>query len=382
MYDVVIVGAGFAGSIMAYKYATVLNKRVLVVEKRNHIAGNMFDFRDEFGIQIQKYGPHTFHTNSEKVYDFISEFCEISPYHLKCEAIVNGEATPSPFNFKTIEQFYPKEKADLLKKKLLNKYGPTQATVLELLNSSDVDIKEYAEFLFKNDYSIYTAKQWGKKPSEIDPSVLKRVPIIFNYRDTYFSDKYEGVPKTGFTTLFEKMLSRPNITIQLNVDAKQHISFAEDEILYDGNTVPLIFTGAIDELFDYKFGKLPYRSLWFDYQYHDIESFQNVAIVAHPADMECTRITEYTKLPYQKVGEKTVIAIEYSLEYDKNATRGNEPYYPVLTEKSQEQYQLYRDYSKYFNNLVLCGRLADFKYYNMDAVIQRTLDVFETIEYD
>ena len=379
--DIVIVGTGFAGSIMAYLLAND-NKRVKICERRNHIAGNMYDFVDEYGIRIQKYGPHTFHTNNKEVYDFISKFCVMENYRLKCEAIIDGEPTPSPFNFKTIEQFYDEESAQKLKNKLLNYYGKESATVLQMLNCEDDDIREYAEFLFKKDYSLYTAKQWGKKPEEIDPSVLERVPVVFNYNDTYFYDDYEGIPQNGFTSLFENMLNHENIEICLNMDALEYISFDDEKhkILFDGKDIPVIFTGPIDELFNNEFGNLPYRSLYFEYEYHPMESYQNVAIVAHPADEEYTRITEYTKLPFQNIDKKTVIAKEYSVEYNKNNVQGNEPYYPILTEDSKMRYEKYLSLSKKYDNLYLCGRLADFKYYNMDQVIDRILKYYKEIK--
>lgn len=380
-YDVVIVGSGFSGSILARKLAEEQNKKVLVLDKRNHIAGNMYDFTDENGVRIQKYGPHTFHTNIDEVYNFITKYCKFDDYHLKCEAVIDGISTPSPFNYKTIDQFYNEEEALNLKRKLIEYFGKSQATVLEMLECNDEDIKNYARFLFEKDYSLYTAKQWGKKPEEIDPSILRRVPIIFSYRDTYFNDKYEGIPAGGFTRIFERMLNHPNITVELNVDALDRIRVDEDKklVYYLGKSIPIIYTGAIDELFKYKYGNLPYRSLYFEYKKLNKKSYQNVAIVAHPGDDKFTRITEYTKLPHQDVGEKTVIALEYSLEYDKDAEKGNEPYYPVLTEDSQKQYLKYLDYSTQFSNLTLCGRLADFKYYNMDLVIERALKVYEEI---
>lgn len=383
-YDVIVVGSGFSGSIIANRLAVEKNKKVLVIEKREHIGGNMYDYTDDKGIRIQKYGPHTFHTNIDKVYEFLTQFCHLKNYKLKCEAMIDGIATPSPFNFKTIEQFYSIEEAEKLKKKLLDTYGDTQATVLEMLESEENDIKSYADFLFEKDYSLYTAKQWGKKPEEIDPSILRRVPVIFSYRDTYFNDKYEGIPEEGFTKVFEKMLDHENITVELNVDALKNIKIDEENgvISYLGEVIPMIYTGPIDQLFHYKYGKLPYRSLEFEYKYYNKKSYQNVAIVAHPADVPYTRITEYTKLPYQDVGENTVIAIEYPLKYDKDSNKGNEPYYPVLTDESQNQYKEYLKYSNKFKNLTLCGRLADFKYYNMDQVIERALNVYENIKFE
>lgn len=379
--DIIVVGSGFAGSIIARLFAEE-GKKVRLIERRNHIAGNMYDFVSEDGIRIQKYGPHTFHTNMEHVYNYVNQFCDLEKYHLKCEAVIKGNSTPSPFNFKTIDQYYSAEEAEKLKRKLVAKYGNESATVLEMLNSHDEDIKGYAQFLFENDYSKYTAKQWGVKPEEIDPSVLKRVPIVFNYKDTYFYDKYEALPKNGFTNLFQNILSHPLITVELNKDAIDDMSFEEKEqkVYFEGNDSLIIFTGAIDELFDYKFGQLPYRSLYFEYEKMDVKSYQSVAIIAHPEEVPYTRITEYTKLPFQDVGNKTVIAKEYSILYNKQNEKGNEQYYPVLTDESNRLYIKYKDYADKFNNLVLCGRLAEFKYYNMDAVIDRTLSVFREIK--
>ncbi|MFT3952089.1 MAG: UDP-galactopyranose mutase [Oscillospiraceae bacterium] len=378
---IAIVGAGFAGSLLARLLAEN-GMRVTVYERRGHIAGNMYDYTDENNIRIQKYGPHTFHTNLDHVYALLQRFTEFTPYRLKCEAVIDGIPTPSPFNFKTIDQFFEPDYAAFLKEKLTVRYPQGKATVLEMLECDDADIRAYAQFLFEKDYKLYTAKQWGKKPEEIDPSVLRRVPIVFNYNDTYFYDKYEGLPRAGFTALFENILDHPAITVRLNEDAMAHICIDDESgtVLFDGQAQPVVFTGAIDELFGWRFGRLPYRSLYFELERHDKKDYQNVAIVAHPADAAFTRITEYTKLPVQDVGNVTVIAKEYSVAFDRANSRGNEPYYPVLTEESRAMCQTYQEYARRFHNLILCGRLADFQYYNMDQVIDRTLTVFEAIK--
>lgn len=373
---IIVVGAGFAGSIMARFYAES-GKQVYLMEKRKHIAGNMYDYKDQFGIRIQKYGPHVFHTNSEKAYSFLTRFCDLKEYRLKCETVIEDVSTPSPFNFKTIDQFYEAEEAKKLKEKLIEYYKRESATVFEILNCEDKEIRRYARFLFEKDYKLYTAKQWGKKVEEIDPSILARVPVVFNYKDTYFYDKYEGVPAEGFTAVFQNILCHPNIHIELETDALKYIDINEEKqkVFFNGMDINIVFTGAIDELFEYKFGKLPYRSLFFEYEYFEQKDFQNVAIVAHPDKTDYTRITEYTKLPYQNMGTRTVIAKEYSVQYDKENLKGNEPYYPVLTKESIEIFEKYKEYAASFKNLITCGRLADFKYYNMDEVIDRTLGV-------
>ena len=382
-YDYVIVGAGLAGGIIARKLAEEKGKKILILERRNHIAGNTYDFVDESGIKIQKYGPHVLHTNSDEVYSFISKYCTPIDYRTKCEAVIDGISTPSPFNFKTIDQFYSVADATELKKKLAEYYcGRGTVTIVELLDSEDEDISGFARFLFEKDYRLYTAKQWGIDPEKIDVSVLKRVPVVLSYGDTYFYDKYEFMPKNGFENMYQNLISHKNISVQLNTDALKHIVVDNNNkrILYDGIVTNIIYTGAIDELFSYKYGILPYRSLFFKYMHLEKKDFQPVAIVAYPQVEDYTRVTEYTKMPYQDVGQQTCVAYEYPMEYDKNSNTGNEPYYPVLTDNSKAIYNMYKKYSEMFHNLTLCGRLADFKYYNMDQVILRALDIYSELE--
>lgn len=383
-YDYIVVGAGLAGGVIARRLAEK-NKKILIVERRNHIAGNMYDYDDEHEIKVQKYGPHVFHTNNDEVYTFITNYCEVEKYRTKCEAVIDGVYTPSPFNFKTIDQFYDVESAEKLKGRLLDYYaGRSSVTVVELLESEDQMIRGFAQFLFDKDYKLYTAKQWNLDPSEIDPSVLKRVPIVLSYGDTYFYDKYEFMPKKGFVDFYKTLTNHNNITFNLNTDALKHIEIDEEnkKILYDNNEATIIYTGAIDELFDYKFGTLPYRSLYFDFKSIEVDSFQSSAIVAYPQEDGYTRITEYTKMPFQRRGGWTSVAYEYPIIYDKRSQKGSEPYYPVLTDDSMEKYSYYKSYAECFDNLILVGRLAEFKYYNMDQVILKAIEIFEQMEVD
>ena len=362
-YDYIVIGAGLTGSIVARKLAEN-NKKVLVVERRPYIGGNLYDYKNENGITVQKYGPHTFHTNSDEVINFVTRFSKFDEYHLRCEVNIDGIITPSPFNFKTIDQFYSNKQAFVLKEKLASQYPEGKATVLELLNSKDSDILQYAKFLFEKDYSLYTSKQWGISPDEVDPSVLKRVPVEFSYKDWYFYDEFEGIPHDGFTNFVKNILKHPNIVIVLNEDAFLHISFVKDKILYDDVEKEIVFTGELDKLFSYKYGKLPYRSLKFSLEEHDGE-YQTSAIVAYPSHKyRFTRITEYTKLPYQK-SDKTIIAKEYPVPYVDD----NEPYYPILTKESQNQYLKYQEEAIKISNLYVAGRLGEFKYYNMDQAV-------------
>lgn len=380
-YDLIVVGCGFAGSTIAY-LAAQKGKRVLIYEKRAHIAGNMYDEFNDEGILVQKYGPHSFHTNKKEVYDFITSIGEWYTYILRARVLIDGRYTPSPFNFKTIDDYYDMEKAEMLKKHLLEYYdNADKVTIVEMLEANDPLIKEYAELLFEKDYRPYTAKQWGIDPNDLDISVLRRVPVRLTYVDRYFDDKWQVMPKGGFTEFFKKMLDNENIHIRLNCDILEHLKLDEinKKILIDGEelNVPLVYTGAIDELFNLKYGKLPYRSLYFDFKTLDIEGYQETPGVAYPMAEGYTRITEYTKIPVQNVKGKTTIAIEYPVPY--GSEKGKEAYYPILTNESQRMYKKYEDEVKKYPNLFLCGRLADFKYYNMDDVIQRAFDIFRNI---
>ncbi|MBD5082851.1 MAG: UDP-galactopyranose mutase [Clostridiales bacterium] len=375
-YDALIVGCGLSGSVLARHFAENLNKKVLIIDRRDHIAGNMYDYKDENGILVQKYGPHTFHTNNDEVSEYFKKYSECTPYELKCMVKMNGKFTPSPFNLQTIDDYYSEEDAAELKKHIQEIYGDAKkTTIVEMLQSKDKVIKEYAEFLYKNDYSLYTAKQWGISPEEIDVSVLKRVPVLFSYKKGYFDDKFQVMPKESFTAFFKNLLNHANITVKLNTPAESLLKLENDVIYINGEKadIPVVYTGAIDELLGFRYGELPYRSLRFEYKTVDCDSYQDAPIVAYPQEKDFTRITEYTKLPVQKTNGKTVIAIEYPLQYsvDKNC----EPYYPILTEESMNTYIRYRKDADKIENLILCGRLADFKYYNMDQALENALKV-------
>ena len=381
-YDILVVGCGFVGSVIAY-LAAKDGKRVLIIERRGHIAGNMYDEVDKVtGIIIQKYGPHSFHTESDEVYDFITSVGEWYPFTLTARVEMLGKVVPSPFNFTAIETYFAPAKAHAIKKRLADtyRYAP-KMTIVDLLKSDDPLIKEYADFLFENDYRPYTVKQWDIKPEELDISVLSRVPVRFDYIDRYFDDRYQMMPEGGFTAFFEKLLDNPLIKIELDCDALDYIKPDTDTCSLHWNgellSMPVIYTGALDELFGRRFGKLPYRSLWFDYKTLDTDSFQDTPGVAHPMAEGYTRITEYTKLPPQDGKGKTVVAYEYPTIY--GSEKGKEPYYPVLTEEAKRIYSRYESLAGQINNLHIGGRLADFKYYNMDQAVLKALKLYKTI---
>lgn len=372
--DCLVIGCGITGAVIA-RHLAEQGKKVVIWERREHLAGNMFDYIDEHGFLVQKYGPHTFHTNKKYLYDYMCRFADWQEYKLTCGAVWDGKCTPTPFNFKTIDMFYPVEQAENLKHKLQQAFTEKEtATVTEVLQNSDLDIQGYAEYLFANDYAPYTAKQWGVQPEDIDPSVLARVPLRFSYAEGYFDDEYQVMPRKSFTAFFEELLKHGNIKVELGVEALDRLAVRDNAILLDGQIFakPVVYTGALDELFGCIYGNLPYRSLRFEWKYAEVESLQAYPVVAYPQEAGYTRITEYKKLPVQDLFG-TSYAVEYPLPYVEGERL--EPYYPVLTAESQARYAKYKALADEVPNLICCGRLADFKYYYMDEALERALDV-------
>ena len=376
--DIIVVGCGLSGAVIA-RHMAECGKKVEVWERRGHIGGNMYDYFDEHGFLVQQYGPHAFHTKKAELFQYIKRFEQWRDYKLTCGAVWDGKYTPTPFNFTTIDTFYPPEQATALRERLKSAFtGREFATVVEVLEHPDPDIRAYAEYLFEKDYAPYTAKQWGISPAEIDPSVLKRVPLRFSYGEGYFDDPYQVMPVHSFTKFFENLLDHPNITVKVGVEALKHLREAGGALLLDGveATVPVVYTGALDELFEGAYGHLPYRSLRFEWRHTERDSVQAAPIVAYPQEAAYTRITEFKKLPPQdKAGSS--YAVEYPVPYREGQSM--EPYYPVLTEESQKQYAQYRKRAEQIPNLILCGRLADFKYYNMDQALENALNICKTL---
>lgn len=380
MFQYVIIGAGLTGCVIAERIARKLDKKVLVVEKRQHIGGNCYDYLDtETGVIVHKYGPHLFHTDYTHVFNYLSEFTDWEPYFHKVRVYIDGKKVPLPFNFTSIETLFPQSVANRIKTKLVKTFGfDRKIPILELKKSNDPDLTMLADFVYNKVFLNYTSKQWGKKPEEIDPSVTARVPVYIGYQDGYFTDKYQAVPTQGYTQMMKNMLKHPNIKVLLNTDFKEVISvdLESRKIYFLGQEFKgrLIFTGMLDELFDYRFGVLPYRTLNFTFKTYHIEYFQEVAVVNYPNNFDFTRITEFKHIHkplYQS--NKTVVVYEYPAEYKI----GDIPYYPVFTQEAQELYQRYLELAKAFDNLILAGRLADYRYYDMDDAVKRALEVFE-----
>ncbi|RXJ66836.1 UDP-galactopyranose mutase [Halarcobacter ebronensis] len=376
MVDYIIVGAGLAASVMAERIATKLDKKVLIIEKRNHIGGNCYDFKDDNNILIHKYGPHLFHTNDKEVVDYLSSFTSWDIYNHEVLAYIDGKKVPIPFNFNTLYELFPSLKAKILEEKLLKNYEfNSKMPILELKKSTDEDLSFLADFIYEKIFVNYTAKQWGMKPEEMDSAVTARVPVFIGRDNRYFNDKYQMLPSHGYTKMIEKMLEHKNIKLMLSTDFKE-VCRVEDKTFYlfdkkfEGR---VIYTGQIDELFDYKFAQLPYRSVDMKFESVDKEFYQEKATVNYPNDYEFTRITEFKHIHPTKAS-KTTILKEYPQEYKIGE---NTPYYPIFTEKNQQNYNKYLEYAKEFKNLVLVGRLAEYKYYDMDDIVKRALEVFK-----
>lgn len=367
--DWLIVGAGFTGCTLAERIASQLGKKVLLVDRRPHIGGNAYDHYDDHGVLVHKYGPHIFHTNSRKVWEYLSQFTEWRPYYHRVLASIEGQLVPLPFNLNAIHLLFPRRMAERLEEKLIGTYGyGTKIPILRLREEQDAELRFLADYVYKYVFEGYTLKQWGMRPEELDGSVTARVPILVSRDDRYFQDTYQAMPKYGYTRMFEKMISHPNISVLLNADWKE----IEGHISFDF----LVFTGPIDEFFDYLHGELAYRSLRFSFEYvYDVlnSHVQPVGTINYPNEHTFTRITEFKHITGQHhIG--STLAIEYPETYIPSE---NEPYYPVLKKENQEKYDLYRREASKLKNVIFAGRLGEYRYYNMDQAVARALKVFE-----
>ena len=380
MYDCIIVGAGIAGATVARKLAEESNKKVLVLERRNHIGGNCYDKPDDHGILIHEYGPHIFHTGDEGVREFLSRFTKWYDFGHEVVAKVGDQLIPVPFNLNTLHMVYDKEKAERLEKKLIEEYGlDSRVPIMKLRESTDADVREIADYVYKNVFLYYTMKQWGQTPEEISPEVTGRVPVVISYDNRYFKDKYQSVPVDGFTPMFAAMLDHPNIEVRTGVDCSDVLDFEDGKIYFEKAefTGDLVYTGALDELFDCKFGRLPYRSLNFQFEHLDQDSFQDHSVVNYTVSEDFTRITEFKFLTGQKDTDGTTIVREYPFAY--TGAQGEIPYYAILNAENEALYDKYRALTAHLDHFYLLGRLAEYKYYNMDAMARKALDLAERI---
>ena len=380
MYDCIIVGAGLAGATVARKLAEDGNKKVLIIERRNHIGGNCYDRPDEYGILIHEYGPHIFHTGEESVREFLSRFTDWYDFGHEVVAKVGDKLIPVPFNLNTLHMVYDQEKADRLEKKLIEEYGKdSRVPIMKLRENADPDVREIAEYVYQNVFLKYTMKQWGQTPEEISPEVTGRVPVVISYDNRYFKDKYQSVPVDGFTPMFENMLNHENIEVWLNTDCTDVLSFSEGKVYFQNEEFKgeLIYTGALDELFNCEFGRLPYRSLDFKFEHLDTDSYQDHSVVNYTVSEDFTRITEFKFLTGQKDTNGTTIVKEYPFAY--TGAEGEIPYYAILDEANQALYEKYKALTEEYDKFYLLGRLAEYKYYNIDAMTLKAMELAESI---
>ena len=401
-YNALIVGAGYAGAVAARRLAEDGGRQVLVLERRNHVGGNAYDCFDDAGILIHQYGPHIFHTNDKRVFDYLSRFTQWRDYQHTVVANIpdeNGKPSwrlqyPVPFNLDSMETAFGPEEGRRLGEKLIAAYGAEKkVTILELRQNPDPEIAAIADYVYEHVFVHYTMKQWGQTPEEIDPNTTARVPVFLSRDGRYFQDAYQGMPLNGYTPMFEKMLDHPNITVELGTDARKRLELADGVIKLDGEPFdgPVIYTGQADELFGFQFGPLPYRTLDFQFETwrgrvyegpdkpwpdpeHPLRQgdfFQTHGTVNYTVDQPYTRITEFKRLTGQEKPDVTTIMKEYSRAY--TGADGEIPYYAIISPENNALYAKYAGLAAQYPGLHLLGRLAEYKYYNMDAIAARAL---------
>jgi UDP-galactopyranose mutase len=353
-FDILVVGAGYAGSIMARELAERREKRVLVIDRRDHIAGNAYDYYDEAGVQVHKYGPHIFHTNSPKIAEYLSRFTEWRPYEHRVLARVDGQLLPIPINLNTINQMYGTSFTSFELEEFFKSLAEPRAQVR---TSEDVIVSKVGRELYEKFFRNYTRKQWGLDPSELDAAVTARVPVRTNRDDRYFTDTYQVMPLRGYTKMFERMLMHPNIKVLVNADYRE----VRDMIPHR----EVIFTGPIDEFFEFRFGKLPYRSLEFKFETHNVPVLQEAPVINYPNENAYTRITEFKYLTGQEHSKTTVV-------YEYPQAEGD-PYYPIPRPENQQLYRKYQALADATPKVHFLGRLGTYKYYNMDQCVAQAL---------
>jgi UDP-galactopyranose mutase len=359
--DYVIVGAGFAGSVLAERLARDFGKRVLIIDRRSHIGGNAYDHFDDAGVLVHRYGPHIFHTNSREIFEYLSQFTEWRLYQHQVLASVDGQLLPIPINLDTINALYGLN----LNSRQAEDFLSSVAEKREVIRTSeDVVISRVGTELYQKFFRNYTRKQWGLDPSELDAQVAGRVPVRTNRDRRYFTDSYQAMPLRGYTRMFENMLDHPRIKLLLQTDYR--------EVVNAVNFRELIYSGPIDEFFDYRFGKLPYRSLVFQHETHETEVFQPVAVGNYPNEYAFTRITEFKHLTGQKHA-KTSIVYEYPQDE-------GDPYYPIPRKENAARYSLYNELAKQTPWVHFVGRLGTYKYYNMDQIVGQSLATYKRLK--
>lgn len=363
---ILIVGAGITGITLAERFASY-GAKVVIIEKRDHIGGNCFDFMDEHGIFIHQYGPHIVHTHYREVWRYLSRFTEWIFYQHRVLGFIDGQFVPIPFNLNTLYKLLPQKMAERIERKLVKAFGfGRKVSILELKKAEDKDLQFLADFVYEKVFLNYSLKQWGLRPEELDPSVTGRVPVVISRDDRYFQDPYQGIPREGYTKMFEKMLENKNIEVECNTD----FAAVRNRVQYD----LLFYTGPIDEFFDFQFGRLQYRHVRMEFHTFPVDSYQPVAVVNYPNDYDFTRITEFKKFTPTVTVPKTMIGIEYPGDSGFAA-------WPVLSEENSEMFRLYLHEAEKLKRegIFFVGRLAEYRYYDIDDAVKRALDVFQEV---
>jgi UDP-galactopyranose mutase len=379
-YDAIVIGAGFSGAIMAERMASQLGYQVLVLEQRTHLAGNCFDEADADGTMVHVYGPHLFHTRHEDVWQYLSEFTDWHAYEHEVLAYIDGGLITLPFNLNSIDAVFDADTAQLLRQKLEAQYGTAgKVPILELMETNDEDLKALAKFVYDKVFVNYTSKQWGVTPEEIAPEVTARVPVVISRDNRYFHDPHQAMPALGYTAMFSNILAHENIDVVLAQACQDRLRFDVEtkSIAFDGASFdgPVVYTGMLDELFEYRHGELPYRSLRFDFEYLENNTYQSGTTINFPNDHDYTRITEFKHISNPGAAGTTIVR-EYPQDYDRYDETKSVPYYPVLNDGNQARHKKYLELASGFSTLTCLGRLADYCYYNMDDAAKRALETF------
>lgn len=380
-YDMIVVGAGYAGSVCARRVAEGAGFRVAVLERREHIAGNAYDYVNDEGILVHKYGPHIYHTYSERVHEFLSRFTKWTDYQHKVLANIHGTLMPVPFNHTSLKLAFGEDRGEELYRKLVDAFGEDKKVpIMELRQKNDPDLQEVADYVYENVFLYYTMKQWGQTPDQIDPSVTGRVPVFIGDDDRYFPQApYQGMPEDGYTVLFEHMLDHDLIDVFVGVDARDIFTLDENNVSVCGKVYggEIVYTGPLDELFNLDLGALPYRTLDMQFETLEQDQFQPVGTVNYTTSEDFTRITEFKNMTGQVVPGKTTIMKEFSHAYEPGS--GQTPYYAIIDPKNRALYERYLERVQNLTNFHPVGRLAEYRYYDMDAVTDSALELSDKI---